>query len=531
VRNTFLLAMLAFTALASALLFGPGGFGPGEPTAEAAFLSEVKKLLASDADVGDNFGWSVAVSGDTAVVGAYLENTGKGTGTALIMDIIDGQVDVDQSGVITAADDLADVLLPLLGGGSQQVNIIDGQVDVDQSGAVTAADDLANIVLNFSDPGSSDGSGTDQMDIIDGQMDVDESLTITPADDLANIVLYFAGSNASAAYIFQRNQGGADNWGQVKKLLASDAQAFDWFGLRVSISGDTAVVAARHEGAGGVAAGAAYVYQRNESGADNWGEVKKLTASNAQAFGVFGESVAISGDTAVVGAYLEDAGSSPSDNDNFGAAYVFQRDQGGADNWGQVTKITASDAQSGDLFGRSVAVSSGIAVVGADGEGAAGAAYIIQIGPAPTPTLTPTPCSGPCPTPTRTATPTDTPTPTSTATPTPLPVDTDGDGCPDVMENGPDETLGGLRNYKDPWDFYDVAGLSGPTPDGVVDLLFDILGVIQHYSPQGAPPYDAQFDRGPSAGPNPWNMTAPDGVIDLLNDILGVIQQHGHDCR
>ena len=68
-------------------------------------------------------------------------------------------------------------------------------------------------------------------------------------------------------------------------------------------------------------------------------------------------------------------------------------------------------------------------------------------------------------------------------------------------------------------------------PDGVIDLLFDILGVINHYSPTGAPPYDAAFDRGPSAGPNPWNMTAPDGVIDLLNDILGVILQHGHDCR
>ena len=47
----------------------------------------------------------------------------------------------------------------------------------------------------------------------------------------------------------------------------------------------------------------------------------------------------------------------------------------------------------------------------------------------------------------------------------------------------------------------------------------------------GSPPYDVQFDRGPSFGPNPWNMTAPDGVIDLFTDILGVIRQHGHDCR
>ena len=67
-------------------------------------------------------------------------------------------------------------------------------------------------------------------------------------------------------------------------------------------------------------------------------------------------------------------------------------------------------------------------------------------------------------------------------------------------------------------------------PDGVIDLPNDILGVILHYSPQGQPPYDVNFDRGPSSGPNPWNMTAPDGVIDLPNDILGVILQFNHRC-
>ena len=54
----------------------------------------------------------------------------------------------------------------------------------------------------------------------------------------------------------------------------------------------------------------------------------------------------------------------------------------------------------------------------------------------------------------------------------------------------------------------------------------NILGVIQHYSLDGSPPYDVIFDRGPSAGPNPWNMTAPDGFIDLFTDILGVIGQY-----
>ena len=108
--------------------------------------------------------------------------------------------------------------------------------------------------------------------------------------------------------------------------------------------------------------------------------------------------------------------------------------------------------------------------------------------------------------------------------------DTDGDGCSDQRENGPDETRGGQRDYKNPWDFYDVVGGGGSAPDGVIDLPNDILGVIQHFSPQGQPPYDVQFDRGPQTGANVWNMSAPDGVIDLPNDILGVIQQFGHTC-
>ena len=137
-------------------------------------------------------------------------------------------------------------------------------------------------------------------------------------------------------------------------------------------------------------------------------------------------------------------------------------------------------------------------------------------------------CSVPEPTPT----PTPTATPTATPTKQPDPGDTDGDGCSDQRENGPDETLGGLRDYKNPHDFYDVLGPGAALPkDKIIDLPNDILGVIQHFAPLGTEPvYDVNFDRGPSSGPNPWNMTAPDGVIDLPNDILGVILQFGHSC-
>ena len=180
---------------------------------------------------------------------------------------------------------------------------------------------------------------------------------------------------AGAAYVFQRGQGGADNWGQVTKLTASDAQAGDGFGGGVAVSGGTAIVGALGEDAGGSAAGAAYVFERDEGGANNWGEVAKLTASDGQADDNFGASVAVRDDTAAVGApgrLIVGAA---------GAAYVLRRGQGGAGNWGQVTKLTASDAQTNDHFGFSVTVSGDTVIVGAfledpGGMSDAGAAYI-----------------------------------------------------------------------------------------------------------------------------------------------------------
>ena len=114
----------------------------------------------------------------------------------------------------------------------------------------------------------------------------------------------------------------------------------------------------------------------------------------------------------------------------------------------------------------------------------------------------------------------------------PEPGDTDGDGCSDAKEFGLDEALGGRRDYLNPWDYFDVLGPGAALPvDQIIDLPNDILGVIQHFSPSGAAPYDVQFDRGPQIGANVWNMGPPDGVIDLPNDILGVIQQFGHNCQ
>ena len=137
----------------------------------------------------------------------------------------------------------------------------------------------------------------------------------------------------------------------------------------------------------------------------------KLTAFNPQVRDRFGIDVSISGDTAVIG-MLPNYPPAPA----LGVAYVFQRDEGEADNWGEVKSLMVSIPQIGDGFGFSVAISGGTALVGAAADQAggngAGAAYVFADtlpGPTQTPTYTPT----------VTPTPTSTPTPTATATPCP----------------------------------------------------------------------------------------------------------------
>ena len=154
-----------------------------------------------------------------------------------------------------------------------------------------------------------------------------------------------------------------DPYQQELKLQADDTDDYDYFGNSIAVSGDTLVVGTFYKNA-------AYVFSRNQDGADEWGQVKKLTASDAAPNDRFGESVAISNDTIVVGAFADD-----DDGDASGSAYVFERNEGGADNWGEVEKLTASDGASEDHFGDSVAICDDTIVIGAFGDDDNGAGF------------------------------------------------------------------------------------------------------------------------------------------------------------
>jgi len=146
---------------------------------------------------------------------------------------------------------------------------------------------------------------------------VDENTTIVGASWYNSYYYGFA-------FIYERNVDGANAWGEVKILSASDAKKnrADWFGASVAIDENVAVVGAPE-------IDAAYVFERNADGANYWGQVKKLTVANADNFA---NSVAVAGNTAIVTAPPE--------------AYVFHKNTGGINAWGEIKKLSASDGNS-----------------------------------------------------------------------------------------------------------------------------------------------------------------------------------------
>jgi len=160
-----------------------------------------------------------------------------------------------------------------------------------------------------------------------------------------------AGSESGAAFIYTKDAGGLNNWGFTKKLQATIPSAQDLFGISVDISGDFVVVGAQGDDGQGNNDGAAYLFMRDEGGADNWGVIKRLTAPDGYDAQFFGREVAIDGDLVLVGTYSDHA-----EGNNAGAAYVFGRNVGGADNWGLLQKLVASDAMAGDFFAQGIAL-------------------------------------------------------------------------------------------------------------------------------------------------------------------------------
>ena len=172
-----------------------------------------------------------------------------------------------------------------------------------------------------------------------------------------------ADSNTGAVYVYYRNQGGADNWGEQAKLVSNDIAASDFFGYTVAISGDYIVVGAYGDDHNGSStAGSAYVFQRSGT---TWTQVAKLTSSDIGADDHFGEDVAIHGDYVVVGAPRWDG--TDDSVDGVGAAYIYEKPGSGWTDMTETARISATGGVASLSFGEAVGVSGDYIVCGAYG--------------------------------------------------------------------------------------------------------------------------------------------------------------------
>ena len=303
--------------------------------------SQQAYLKASNTGWGDQFGMSVAVSGDTVVVSARDESS-NATG-------VNGN-QTDNSASLAGA---AYVFVRSGSTWSQQAYLKASNTESnDQFGISVAVSGDTVVVGAVGEASSAKGINGNQ------------------ADNSAG--------NAGAAYVFVRS---GSTWKQQAYLKASNTDEWDYFGNSVAVSGDTVVVSAVWESSNATSidgdqtdnnayvSGAAYVFVRNGS---TWRQQTYLKASNTDEWDLFGISVAISGDTVVVGTNQESSNATgvngDQTNDNAhasGAAYVFVRS---GSTWSQQAYLKASNTQASDGFGSSVAVSGDTVVVGASGE-------------------------------------------------------------------------------------------------------------------------------------------------------------------
>ncbi len=324
-------------------------------------LTQVAKLTASDGATLDWFGYSVAISGDTVVVGAPGGPTTPSTvpGAAYVFVKPGGNwADMTQTAKLTASD---------------------GAVNDRFGISVAISGDIIVAGALFDDIGTNTNQGSAYVFVKSGGgwADMTQTVKLTASDGVAEtrfgsavaisgdtLVVGALGVNTGlgSAYVFVKPGGGWANMAQTAKLTPSDGATNDDFGFSVAISGDALVVGANGDAFGvNNQQGSAYVFAKPGGGWANMTQTAKLTASDGAAVDAFGWSVAISGDTVLVGALFDDI----SINTDQGSAYVFVKPGGGWVDMTQTAKLTASDGALGDSFGWSVAISGTTIVVGA----------------------------------------------------------------------------------------------------------------------------------------------------------------------
>ncbi len=371
-----------------AVVGAPGDDGKGSAYVyrrSGVSWNEEQKLTGFTVDAGDEFAAAVSTAGDVVLVGAHLDDdNGSDSGAAYVFRWNPGAPGswVQEQKLIPAdgtASDQFGIALSVSG----DVAVVGAYLD-DDSGS-----DSGSVYVFRWVPGAP-GSWVQQQKLLaaDGAPGDQFGHSVDISGDVI-IVGAPAGDGSSpdsgSAYVFRWT--GA-SWAQEQELLASGGATNDFFGGSTSVSGDVALVGARLDDDSGIDSGSAHVFRWNPGAPGSWGPGQKLVLADGAPGTQFGVSVSVSGETALVGASMDDDAGSES-----GSAYAFRWN---GYYWEQGAKLLSSDGAAGDRFGASVSLFGDAAVVGAylddDNGPDSGAAYIFPVGPDCNRNATPDPC-------------------------------------------------------------------------------------------------------------------------------------------
>ncbi|MBP6004816.1 MAG: carboxypeptidase regulatory-like domain-containing protein [Pyrinomonadaceae bacterium] len=327
-------------------------------------------------NIDDRFGWDVAISGTTAVVGAYqaYRDASTFTGVAYVF-VLQGGVWTQQVRLFPGSNGINDEQYGesvAISGNTVAVGARHAKFDNSIGGQVHGA------VYVYTRTGT---AWAFQQRIM--AADTAKGLTFGDAVDIEGDQLVVGASRlypplppvqtpAAGIYSFVRV---GNTWSQQQKLTCSNCLGF---GDEVELEGTTLLAPSKNTVIG-TSAGPGLVMAYTRLGS-SWGAPQQLVPNDPSVNSCFGSSVSVSGDIAVIGADAARCNSTHLP----GAAYVFTRDSG---SWSQVQKLTASDGYDDDNFGRSVAIEGETIVVGAPGDEGpgsmvVGAAYVFTRGTA-----------------------------------------------------------------------------------------------------------------------------------------------------
>jgi|HubBroStandDraft_1064217.scaffolds.fasta_scaffold05041_3 hypothetical protein len=342
-------------------------------SAGASFI-ELAELTASDGTRKNQLGFSVAISGNTVVVGAPGANDGQNQGAGAVYVFVkpgNGWANMTQTAKLTCSNETTPIpcgSVVAVSGNTIVTNGYDptisqtvGLVFVRPSGGWKNMTQTAE--LTVTDQGAID-AGFNAIAV--------SGNTVVAGSWLSSVF----GTQEGEAYVFVEPSGGWGNMTQTAILSPSDGQKGYLFGSSVSFDGTAAVIGALGANTN---EGAAYIFVQPAGGWTNMTQTAELTASNGVANASFGASVEISGTTVAVGAPAETIGS----NTVQGATFVFVEPVGGWQDMTETAELTTSTGRTGNQFGYSVSASGNAIIIGAPNvkigsDTAQGAAYIFE---------------------------------------------------------------------------------------------------------------------------------------------------------